>query len=270
MLIIPEKTPEHGKAAEAKAAMAEEPAFDPPPTYASSSSPPPVITPESSGPPAPKYKPTNYLSLDRANNSIKGTYTIDPFMSIPQSFLPPLAAGETEAGRKNLKLYAKNGSVDVSVNLLADAEKEVGRKRATLDVGSQNGYVDVKLRRIGTSTLVPFHLIVGSHNGSVSVGVPRTFEGLLTIYAKNGAVKISDEITQRITMQNEEKATRRCFVGDISSFNDSEGGWAGDKLDVNSHNGRVKVYFLEEVELEAPKKGGLFSRFLRISRDDLV
>jgi hypothetical protein len=68
-------------------------------------------------------------------------------MSIPQSFLPSLAAGETESGRKNLKVWSKNGSVDVDVTLLADpAKRRVdGKKRATLDVGSQNGSINIKL-----------------------------------------------------------------------------------------------------------------------------
>jgi hypothetical protein len=61
-------------------------------------------------------------------------------------------------------------------------------------------------------------------------------------------------------MHNEEKHTQRCFVGDISSFNDSDGDWPGDKLDVEAYNGRVKVFFVDEAESEATKRGGLFSR----------
>jgi hypothetical protein len=67
-------------------------------------------------------------------------------------------------------------------------------------------------------------------------------------------------------MQNEENHIHRCFVGDISSFNSNDAGWAGDKLNIDAHNGRVKVYFTDEVNSEAGKsKGGLFSRFLGIS-----
>jgi len=268
MLILPEKTTQdNGKAAEAQASMAEQSPFDPPPTYVSSSPPPaPTMTPELPGPVAPKSKPINYLSLIREHNPIKGTYTIDPFMSIPQSLLPSLAANETETDRKNLKVYAKNGSVDVDITLSVNTEKlsmddADRRKRATLDVGSHNGSVNIKLRRITPTPQIsiPFHLNVTSHNGAVTIGIPPTFEGLLTIYAKNGSVKLSDEITGRIAMHNEEKHTRRCFVGDISSFN-GDGDWPGDKLDVDAHNGRVKVFFVDEVEAEATKKGGLFSR----------
>ena len=48
--------------------------------------------------------------------------------------------------RKNLRLSAKNGSVDVNINLLSVSDEEEDRKRrTTLDVGSNNGSVQVKL-----------------------------------------------------------------------------------------------------------------------------
>jgi hypothetical protein len=106
---------------------------------------------------------------------------------------------------------------------------------------------------------------VTGHNGSITIGIPGTFEGLLTIHAKNGSVKISDDITQRIGMQNEEKHTHRCFVGDISLYNDGDGGWAGDMLEVNAHNGRVKVYTIDEEPETSKGKQSLLSRILGIS-----
>ena len=126
----------------------------------------------------------------------------------------------------------------------------------------------VKKRRIDAHTSgisIPFHLNVAGHNGSVTVGIPRTFEGLLTIHAKNGSVKISDDISQRIGMQNEEKHIHRCFVGDISLYNESDAGWTGDKLEVDAHNGRVKVYTIDGEPEPSKGKGGLLSRILGMS-----
>ena len=111
----------------------------------------------------------------------------------------------------------------------------------------------------------PFHLSVTGHNGSVTVGLPGTFEGLLTIHAKNGSVKFSDDITQRIGMQNEEQNIRRCFVGDISSYNDGDAGWAGDRLEVNADNGRVKVYTIDGEPEASRSRQGLLTRILGIS-----
>jgi hypothetical protein len=97
MIIIPENSPDYGKADEAKAAMAEntvvsacsnifmrlrvaikshDSKFDPPPSYGSSSESPQVISLESPSLQTPKSKPVNYLSLERTNSSIKGIYTI--------------------------------------------------------------------------------------------------------------------------------------------------------------------------------------------------
>ncbi|KIM74103.1 hypothetical protein PILCRDRAFT_828512 [Piloderma croceum F 1598] len=270
MLIIPDNSPDHGKAAEAKAEYTEEPAFDPPPTYASSSLASSTTSPS---PLAPKSQSTNYISLNRPNNSIKGVYTINPFLFIPQTFLPPLSPGETESSRKNLKIYSENGSVNVDITLLADPQKlgseEVDlKKRATLDVASHNGSVNVKQRRVDTHTLGirnPFHLNVTGHNGSVTVGIPGTFEGLITIHAKNGSVKISDDITQRIGMQNEVKHTHYCFVGDISLYNDGDASWEGDRLEVDAHNGRVKVYTIDGDPEASKGKQSLLSRILGTS-----
>ena len=47
-------------------------------------------------------------------------------------------------------------------------------------------------------------------------------------------------------MHSEEKHTHRCFVGDMSLLSSTEAAWAGDKLNVDAHNGRVKVYFVDE------------------------
>jgi hypothetical protein len=52
---------------------------------------------------------------------IRGTYVIDPRIKIPQSMLPPLAAGQTEATRQNVFLHSNIGSIDVDLFVLGDA-----------------------------------------------------------------------------------------------------------------------------------------------------
>ena len=68
-------------------------------------------------------------------------------------------------------------------------------------------------------------------------------------------------------MHSEEKHTHRCFVGDMSLLGSTEAAWAGDKLNVDAHNGRVKVYFVDEVEARAGKSmsmSGFWSHILGI------
>ena len=65
-------------------------------------------------------------------------------------------------------------------------------------------------------------------------------------------------------MHNEENSTQRSFVGDISLYNDGKSDWAGDRLDVSSHNGRVKIYLVEGLEAQAKGHFTLLSRILGI------
>jgi hypothetical protein len=84
------------------------------------------------------------------------------------------------------------------------------------------------------------------------------------IHAKNGSVKISDELTQRVSMHNEERHIHWYFVGDISSYGNNEAEWLGDKLNVDAYNGRVKIYTIDMAG-NRKSKGGFFSRILGIS-----
>jgi len=94
---------------------------------------------------------TNYISVIRKDHSIRERYAIDPFISVPSSLLPPLEEGETEADRKNLRLKTKDGSVDVDIWVLGDggeyktAEGLVQQRRATLDVTSNDGSINLKI-----------------------------------------------------------------------------------------------------------------------------
>jgi hypothetical protein len=242
-------------------------AFDPPPAYTASAAASNSST--SRGPPSSAFrnKPSNYISLNRTNDSIKGKFVIDPFITVPRSLLPQLDRDETDENRKNLKLDSRNGSIDADITLLSGTEsvglEEAKRKKRTaLDIRSANGYINAKLRTHAISAsgiLVPFYLYANGRNGSVTIGLPRTFEGLLTIYAKNGSIKLSDEIYERLSMFNEDNHTQRCFVGDLASFTGHD--WKGNEVDIEATNGRVKIFLVDQVEPETSKaKGGLFSR----------
>jgi hypothetical protein len=256
MIIISDNEVPDAKTIGIQASEAEP--LDPPPIYIASSDPLVTSTPSVPSPSLLKSRSINYISLDRADNAIKGHFIIDPSMVIPRSLLPPLA-GEAEEDRKNLRMNTANGSIDVDVTLIGGTKSlgfdDVRRnRRTTLDINSDNGPVNVRLRTSGTP--IPFHLNTTSRNGSITIRLPRTFTGLVTIYAKNGCVTFSDEVSGHMTMCNEDKHTQRRFVGDLSAFNDDDGDWKGDELNVEAQNGNVKVYFVDEVAHEIFKGKG--------------
>lgn len=108
---------------------------------------------------------------------------------------------------------------------------------------------------------MPFHLNITGCHGWISVGLPRTFQGPMTIYSKHGSVKFSDDVSERMSQCNEIDNTRRCFVGDLSLLNDDDGGWKGDEVNIRNKHSNVKVRFVDELEPEIPTgKVGLISR----------
>lgn len=195
--------------------------------------------------------------------------------------LPSLGANEREGDRKNLKLDARNGSINADITLLSGTEnlsldEAKLKKHTTIYLKANNGIIDAKLvsfihrvltlchscvfgqRVHGVSTsgiVIPFKLRAIGINGSVTFGLPRDFEGFLTIFCKNGPIKLSDEISERVSTFTEDRYTLRCFVGDLSSLTGSR--WDGNEVNIEATNGKVKVYLLDQLE---PEAGGFLSR----------
>jgi hypothetical protein len=230
-----------------------DPEVDPPPAYFASESRTPLNITTSRLPSSLslRRKSTNYTYLTRTNQSIRASFVIDPLITIPRLLLPPLSANEKGGNRKNLQLDARNGSINADITLLSGTEnlslnEAKLKKHTTIYIKSDNGTIDAKLRVDAASTsgiVIPFKLRAIGYNGSVNVGLPRNFEGLLTIFSKNGPVKLSDEISDRVSTFTEDRYTLRCFVGDLSLLAESH--WNGNEVNIEATNGRVKVYLLD-------------------------
>ncbi|KAJ7181975.1 hypothetical protein C8R46DRAFT_1186849 [Mycena filopes] len=229
-------------------------ADDPPPAYTTDSKAP-SKTPPASGfgveplPPQAQpltvpntVKPTNFLSLSRGNQSIKGIYVIDPRIKIPQSLLPPLAADETESTRRNVFLHTSNGSIDVALFVVGDGDH---KQKVNMLLKSSNGYIVAKLHTAASAARPPVKLRVQSSNGSVTIHVPRSFRGPVTLRTSNGSTRLSDAVAAALTTFTEAKGTRRCFIGDFSDWTDMDAGsgWAGDELEVEASNGAIRLLY---------------------------
>ncbi|KAG2151152.1 uncharacterized protein EDB93DRAFT_1249344 [Suillus bovinus] len=238
----------------------------PPPSYYNNTSEQDAVAGASSSSsplqPAFKSKPTNYLHLFNENSSVKGQYVIDPGMSIPTSLLPPLSPEESEADRKNLSLHSKNGSVNAEIWLLGaqdaqpfDSKKPT--KRTILDIGSENGSITARVHT--THRAAPFLLNISASNGAVNVSLPRSFNGLLLLTTKHGSVSLSDTLSENCTHLSQVDLTRRYFVGDFSTLDDSD--WPGDELRVEGKHGKIRIRYVEEhTSADDTSKGGLLSR----------
>lgn len=91
----------------------------------------------------PNIKPSNFISLSRSNESIKGSWLIDPTLSIPSFFLPP---PPTEGARSNLFLESKNGAIDADIYLLPTSRSDKNiSKFIVIHTQSNNGSVKTRL-----------------------------------------------------------------------------------------------------------------------------
>ncbi|KAF7350168.1 hypothetical protein MVEN_01319300 [Mycena venus] len=243
---------------------------DPPPAYSNSQSDAQQVAKtkpvDTSLPLIPAVKPTNFLALSRGNNSIKGTYVIDPRIKIPQPMLPPLAADETEATRRNMYLHTSNGSIDVDLFVVGDGEY---KQKVNISLKSSNGSLVARLNAPATIR-PPINLKVQSSNGTVTIHVPRGFRGPVLLTTRNGSVRFSDALSADLTTFNEVNHTRRCFIGDFSDWTetDQSEGWIGDELGIETSNGSIKLQYAAEqsaVDMGSKSKGkGLFARLLGV------
>ncbi|KAJ6571394.1 hypothetical protein B0H19DRAFT_988003 [Mycena capillaripes] len=225
---------------------------DSPPAYFHSESQVVVSPAEVPPPPIPTTsKPTNFLSLSRGNESIKGTYVIDPRIKIPQFLLPPLAADETEVTRRNVFLHTSNGSINVDFFVVGDGDS---KQKVDILLKSSNGSVSAKLHASHTAR-PPVNLKAQSSNGAITLHIPRSFRGPLTICSRNGSIRFSDALSADLTTFNEVNRTRRCFVGDFSDWADQPEGWMGDEVNVESLNGSVKIHYDAETSRGATDGG---------------
>jgi len=252
------------KATEAEAQTRADPTIDPPPTY--SLSRPIATTPSPELPLAAEStltasKASNFICITRQHDSIKGNFTIDPTIYIPPSVLPPLGPKETEKDRKNLKLESRHGGIDVDLFVIGEKSRNEGR--TTLELRSAHGRVNVKLNT-PTTHRDPFCLTAQSTHNSLTVCLPRSYEGLLKTTANHGrSVTFSNQLTKHLTTFSEIDSTKTCFVGDLTEWKDGQADWKGDEVILSSKHGRIKVWYVDEVE--PPNEKGFLSRVLGLA-----
>ncbi|KAH7335876.1 hypothetical protein B0J17DRAFT_719523 [Rhizoctonia solani] len=252
--------------------------------------------------------PCNHLIQRRSNDSIKGTWHVDPAMPIPDALLASIEdfdgrwneadqkarkerkklekkgkrrSDNSSAGpnaiRPNLMLSSSNGSIDAKVHVVSSD----GDPRTGLIVAEgHNGTVVLDIK---TYTPHPLRIYALSHNGSVRVRVPSTFEGAVVATSKYGSIKISDPIKSRMTTFSGISDTTRAFIGDWqaagfgsspssstaspnddpplpSALSDPFLSWSGPLIYIASQNGSVNLSYSEETRKEEDT-GGFSSAF---------
>ncbi|KAF9490321.1 hypothetical protein BDN71DRAFT_1454428 [Pleurotus eryngii] len=224
-----------------------------------------------------KINPTNYVSLSRSStckrnlvsllrnsSSIKGHFAINPFMHVPGNLLASLPESENSSNqfsrRLNLRLDVQNGGIDVDIHLLGDAARagEGGRKeRAFLHLEVKDGYEQgldkfPLVTRIHTPDLArpPFHLVANAVNGYVSLHLPNSFHGLLTVHVSAGDlekhIEIASGLMAHAVLLRETTDSRSYFIGEMGGWVKNEDNWEGDEIVASVEQGLVRAQFEDE------------------------
>ncbi|KAJ6501167.1 hypothetical protein C8R47DRAFT_1109070 [Mycena vitilis] len=220
----------------------------------------------------------NHYSLTRANNAIIGTYVVDPRLDVlPTCIEEPLpgapqrlslpAASHPEAKKSNLFLCTANGSISVDLHIVGDAppasgsgpagegkqkeeeekveEKKVEEEKVDILMKSVNGAINVKLH--ASRTLRPaFKLTAVTSNGTITVQLPRSFYGRLTLRTHNGIVEIDDALAKTTNLSGMGREISWSVRPSQNGAASAEGGGGGDEVSLESINGHVKVQYDDE------------------------
>lgn len=101
--------------------------------------------------PVPNAQPCNFVSISRRDSSIKGTWLLDPMLSIPADLLPPLPEEESENTRTNLSLRTKDGSINANIFVLLTTAEELQKAedrmplRTLIDTSTKDGHVTINM-----------------------------------------------------------------------------------------------------------------------------
>ncbi|KZW01635.1 hypothetical protein EXIGLDRAFT_717217 [Exidia glandulosa HHB12029] len=238
--------------------------------------PPPYFSPSSDSPSAPSYAEDaathtlpravppiarcNLLTIRRPYGSVTGSFVIDPELEIPPQMIPALKKDEE---RKNLLLEVGNKrTIDADVWVVDPAPQSQSQAsssstaplpRTTIEAvggGTSGGHNSLRLS-LHSAGSRPFSLVV-SQFGTVTLELPRSFSGPLTLHTRNGVgrVQFSQAFESMLTEFSDCDDMRKCFVGDFRESGFGRGGaeWEGSTVEVRALEGKVYIRFVDEPE----------------------
>ncbi|KAL0063884.1 hypothetical protein AAF712_009165 [Marasmius tenuissimus] len=217
------------------------PTFSSPPTSSSS------LT--TSTPAVVDGRAVNYIAISKSFGDITCTYTLDPSIQLPASFMPKLKNGRREEDRSNLSLKTKVGSIFACVIL---QHRQNSDKRTMLEFKVTLGMIVVKVDTTPSTSLPtprpPFQLKAAIQSGNIVLHLPRNFNGFITINSTLPNVLLSPEIARANRWISTTGRVRKGFIGDASRLDGEVGEWKGDEVVIEGTVVGVEIGFVVESE----------------------
>ncbi|KAK1234656.1 hypothetical protein PQX77_002139 [Marasmius sp. AFHP31] len=191
----------------------------------------------------------NWIAISKSFGDITCTYTLDPSLQLPASFMPKLKTGRREEDRCNLSLKTKVGSIFASVMLQhregagsSSDRRTLLEFKATLGVMVVN--VDTTPSTSLSTTRPPFSLKTTLQTGNVILHLPRSFNGFVTIDATLPNVILSPEVARANRWISTAGRVRKGFIGDASRLDGEVGEWKGDEVVIEGKVVGVEIGFV--------------------------
>jgi len=222
---------------------------DKPPSYTASEASTAILNSS-----VPSVQPCNFVNVFREDSKIKGTWLLDPTLSIPPELLPPLSEGESEQTRKNLSLQTKDGSIKATIFVLpttTEALRQTENRplRTLIDTSTKDGDVTIRIHEVLSQMdhRLPIQLRSYSGDGSIRVYLPRTFRGVCRLKTKDGRIQFSKAMESSLTRFSDVNGSQVGFLGSLDVTEWQPGmNWNGDELTLETKDGNVHVYFDDE------------------------
>ncbi|KAG8762411.1 hypothetical protein FRB91_005854 [Serendipita sp. 411] len=189
----------------------------------------------------PLPPPSNFYSHHSPNGEVKGIWAVDTSMDIPSAFLSQQSSSSFWKPKKepfNLDLKTQYGAINAAVALVSGQNT-----KAKLNLHTQGGKVVFKM--LFRANEQPFKLNARSEYGSITIYLPRSFNGPVKHKTNWGAIKFSPGMQPHVHQFSEGVA----YVGDwrVRGFSDYKT-WDGDEIDTQTQCGDVCFAWIDEVE----------------------
>lgn len=215
----------------------------------------PSTSTASSIPRPPLVPPSNFLTIERGNNSIKGTYSIDPTLSAPPGVVRPV-------GNDNRDLHLLLKTTNSSIKSVVDVVKSVDAKGpARLQAQTTNGSITLTIHDPQQNR---FNLRAITTNSSINIYIPRKFTGPVTTRTTHGSVTFAPSVQEQLRTFSEVASEAKYFIGDyVSTGYENEETWLMDQLFVQTTNSSIRIYYADDESDQAsddPKGKGKEAR----------
>ncbi|KAG9027490.1 hypothetical protein FRB95_007670 [Tulasnella sp. JGI-2019a] len=213
-----------------------------PPAYASNTNASTSSTKKSSSIDWGTTMRVNILHIHEKHQPIIGAWIVDPGMHVPLGLLTDV---KLKKRMDNLNLYSRHKQIRAQLTLASESPT-----KSFLTMETHHGPITVD---IGTRTNQRFHLSATSKHGSVTVYLPRDFEGPISFRYKKIPPQFSEELQPRMTLIGRDNTQGIAFVGDLSKFGngckDKIGRyehWNGDELVVATKHRAAMICYSDE------------------------